>query len=82
MVVVDFISMDDSVALFEYRPESENAAPGIIEINVRNGKARLVKKSPDDDMTDTAWYVPHAIRCAAEMLRETPIRNHCVRIWH
>lgn len=82
MVVVDFISIDDVKAVFEYRPDSETSAPGIIEININSGEPRLIKKSPDDDMPDTTWYVPHAIRCAAEMLQETPIRSHCVRIWH
>lgn len=81
MVVVDLLSNDNGVITFEYRPGSDDAAPGVIELDSHTGDYRLIKKSADDDMPDDSWYISHAIGCVERMLSTSTIQKHKVCVW-
>lgn len=81
MVFVDLISENSSKLVFNYRPETDKAAPGIFEFDKNTGNYVLIKKSPDDTMIDS-WYVVHAYDCADRMRAYTPVQQHRVAAWY
>lgn len=81
MVFVDIKSAGNGIVVAEYRPEREDARPGVITYDVREKTMVGVDKSPDDDAS-LSWYVMGAIHEIRRMIAEMPIRMHGKNIWY
>lgn len=80
MVFVRITGEENGVYTAEYRPGSEDAAPGILSFDPGADEWGVVEVSPDDDM-DASWYRGHAFAVLRRMTSETPVRTEGCSVW-
>ncbi|WP_417352183.1 hypothetical protein [Gordonibacter pamelaeae] len=80
MVFVKIIGEENGVYTAEYRPESRDAAPGIVSFNPETDEREIVEISPDDHM-DASWYRGHAFMALRRMTAQDPIQEEGESFW-
>lgn len=80
MVFVRIIGEENGVYTAEYRPESRDAAPGLLTFDPDSDEWGVVAVSPDDDM-DASWYRGHAFMALRRMTAQDPVQEEGESFW-